>query len=127
MTVKKGSLGAAIGLRAWKDYTLADADVAHGSFNNAYQANTPLNDRNFETYARFSNIALMNAYLSDTFQTGYGNLSVTFGRHVLNWGADLFIQNLNQINAIDFNALRAPGLTQDDWRLPQGMLSAKLD
>lgn len=125
--VRDGSLGGALGFRAWKDFTLEDGDVLHGSFENRYQAGTPLNDRGFETFAKFSNVALMNAYVYDTFDTAAGNLKLTLGRHVLNWGNELFIQGLNQINALNFNAIHEPGLDWTDIQLPQGMLSGKLD
>jgi len=125
--VKKGSLGGALGFRAWRDFTLEDGDVNHGSFNNRYRAGTPLKDTGFETFAKFSNVALMNAYVYDSFDTSQGSLKVTLGRHVLNWGSELFIQGLNQINALNLNAIRQPGLDPSDIQLPQGMLSAKFD
>jgi hypothetical protein len=125
--VKKGSLGGVLGFRAWRDFTLEDSDVNHGSFNTRYQAGAPLKDTGFEDFARFSNAALMNAYVYDSFATSLGSLKVTVGRHVLNWGNELFIQGVNQINALNFNAIREPGLDPSDIQLPQGMLSAKLD
>jgi hypothetical protein len=125
--VRKGELGGALGARAWRDFTLESGDVAHGSFNNRYQAGTPLKDTGFERFARFSNVALMNAYVYDSFETAPGKLKLTLGRHVLNWGQELFIQGLNQINALNLNAIREPGLERGDIQLPQGMLSARLD
>jgi hypothetical protein len=120
--VSKSTWGGVLGLRAWKDFTLDDSSVAHGNQANGYQANTPLSDSGFEPFARFSNAALMNAYVYNTWQTGAGDAKVTFGRQVLNWGNDMFIQNINQVNAINFNALHGPGTGVNDWRLPQGML-----
>jgi hypothetical protein len=127
LDVKKGTMVGAIGFRAWRDFTLEDSDVNHGSFNTRYQAGAPLNDKGFEDFARFSNAALMNAYVYDSFATSLGSLKVTVGRHVLNWGKELFIQGVNQINALNFDAIREPGLDPSDFQLPQGMLSAKLD
>lgn len=125
--LKKGSFGGAFGFRAWKDFTLEDSDVNHGSFNNGYMANTPLKDTGFETFAKFQNVAVMNAYVYNNFDTSAGNLKVTVGRQVLNWGNDMFIQGVNQINAINLNATREPGLDINDIRLPQGMVTARLD
>lgn len=124
---KKGTFAGVLGVRAWKDTTLENGNVLHGSFVNGYIPNTPLKDTGFETYAKFSNIALMNAYLQDSYDVAAGKLTTTLGRHVLNWGSGMFVQGINQINAIDFNAIRQPGLERSDWQLPQGMISAKLD
>jgi len=124
--VKHGDMGGLMRVKAWTDYALKNNNVNHGNFVNGYIPNTPLSDKGFEDLAKFSGVALLDAYVYGNFQPGIGDLKVTFGRHVLNWGESLFLQGMNQINPIDVSALRKPGAEVREALLPIGMLSANM-
>ena len=122
--VKHDNLGGLVRVKGWTDYALKDNSVLHGSFNNDYTPNAPLSDKGFEKLAKFSGVALLDAYVYGNFEVGGNDLRVTAGRHVLNWGESLFLQGLNQISPIDVSALRKPGAEIREALLPVGMLSA---
>ena len=124
--VKHDNFGGFVRAKAWSDFALKNNDVIHGSFNNGYMPNTPLSDNGFENLAKFSGVALLDAYVYGNFQPAIGDLRVTLGKHVLNWGESLFLQGLNQISPIDVSALRKPGGEIREALLPVNMLSANL-
>ena len=124
---KHGDFGAFVRGKAWYDATLENHGVQHGSFTNGYVAGAKLDDSNYENLAKFSGVALMDAYAYGTFKLGdSAEAKVKAGRHVLNWGESLFIQGVNQINPIDVAALRRPGTEIKEVLLPVGMVSANV-
>ncbi|HEY2630321.1 MAG TPA: DUF1302 family protein, partial [Usitatibacter sp.] len=119
---KHGDFGAFVRGKAWYDATLENHGVQHGSFTNGYVAGAKLDDSNYENLAKFSGVALMDAYAYGTFKLGdSAEAKVKVGRHVLNWGESLFIQGVNQINPVDVTALRRPGTEIKEVLLPVGM------
>jgi hypothetical protein len=124
---RQGNLGAFVRGKAWYDYTLEHQGVRHGSFTNGYQQGARLNDSEYEDLAKFSGVALLDAYVYGTFQIAEDHdARVRLGRHVLNWGESAFIQGVNQINPIDVPALRRPGTEIKEVLMPVGMLSANV-
>ncbi|HXZ49862.1 MAG TPA: DUF1302 domain-containing protein [Usitatibacter sp.] len=124
---KHGDFGAFVRGKAWYDATLENQGVQHGSFTNGYVPGARLDDSNYENLAKFSGVALMDAYAYGTFGLGGDSeAKVKVGRHVLNWGESLFIQGVNQINPIDVPALRRPGTEIKEVLLPVGMVSANV-
>ena len=124
---RQGDFGAFVRGKAWYDYTLENHGVRHGSYTNGYVEGAKLDDSNYENLAKFSGIALMDAYAYGTFHLGdASDVKVRAGRHVLNWGESLFIQGVNQINPIDVPALRRPGTEIKEVLLPVGMVSANV-
>jgi hypothetical protein len=124
--VKHDNVGGLVRVKAWTDYALKNNNVHHGSFNTGYRPEAPLSDRGFEEMAKFSGIALLDAYVYGNFETGIGDVKLTAGKHVLNWGESLFLQGVNQINPIDVSALRKPGTEIREVFLPIGMVSASV-
>jgi hypothetical protein len=124
---KQGDFGGLVRAKAWYDYTLENKGVRHGSFTNGYTQGAKLDDSNYEDLAKFSGVALLDAYVYGGFKFGDEyDTRVRLGRHVLNWGESLFIQGVNQINPIDLPALRRPGTEVKEVLLPVGMISANV-
>lgn len=134
VSFKKGTFGGLIRAKAWYDYTLKDEDVHFGNQANGYNgydratdsqtSKKPLSDDGYDPLLKFSGVALLDAYVYDTFSGVGGNdLQVRAGRHVLNWGESLFIQGVNQINPIDVPAARRPGAELKEVFMPVWMLS----
>ena len=124
---RHGNFGAFVRGKAWYDYTLENQGVRHGSFTNGYVQGAKLDDSNYENLAKFSGVALLDAYAYGTFDFGGDHeAKIRAGRHVLNWGESLFIQGVNQINPIDVPALRRPGTEIKEVLLPVGMVSANV-
>jgi hypothetical protein len=123
---KKDNWGAFIRGKAWYDYTLENRGVRHGSFTNGYTQGAKLDDSHYEDLAKFSGVALLDAYVYGSFDLGGHDTRLRAGRHVLNWGESLFIQGVNQINPIDVPALRRPGTEIKEVLLPVGMVSANV-
>jgi len=123
---KKGDFGGLVRAKAWYDYTLENKGVRHGSFVNGYTQGAKLDDSNYEDLAKFSGVALLDAYVYGGFKLGESDAKVRIGRHVLNWGESIFIQGVNQVNPIDLPALRRPGTEIKEVLMPVGMVSANV-
>lgn len=134
VSFRKGTLGGLIRAKAWYDRTLKDEDVRFGNQPNGYNGydpatdsltkRKPLSDKGYDPLLKFSGIALLDAYVYDTFSGLGGNdLQLRGGRHVLNWGESVFIQGINQINPIDVPAARRPGAELKEVFMPVWMLS----
>jgi hypothetical protein len=133
VSFKKGTFGGLIRAKAWYDETLKNSDVYFGNQPNGYNgynpatnsltSRRPLSDAGYDRLLKFSGIALLDAYVYDTFQVADNALQVRAGRHVLNWGESVFIQGVNQINPIDVPAARRPGAELKEVFMPVWMLS----
>jgi hypothetical protein len=124
---RHGDFGGFVRAKAWYDYALEQKGVRHGHFANGYAQGATLDDSNYEDLAKFSGVALMDAYVYGTFKVaGDHDTRVRLGRHVLNWGESAFIQGVNQINPIDVPALRRPGTEIKEVLMPVGMVSANM-
>ncbi|PKO90559.1 MAG: DUF1302 domain-containing protein [Betaproteobacteria bacterium HGW-Betaproteobacteria-12] len=117
LQVQKGSMGALIRAKAWYDYTLNHQDVHYGNQNNGYR-NAPLSDRGFENLSRYDGVALLDAYVYNTWDIAGKPLQVRLGNQVVNWGESLFVQGLNQINPIDVPSFHKPGAQLKEVFLP---------
>jgi len=126
LSLSKGDLGAFARVRAWYDYALEDQTVNRGHASNGWTANSKLSDSGYDRLQKFSGIALLDAYVFNTFDISGNPLQLRLGNQVLNWGESLFIQGVNQINPIDLSALRKPGAEVRDAFLPIAALSANL-
>lgn len=124
--VKKGSMGAFVRAKAWYDYTLNEEGVHFGNQGNGYRAGAPLSDKGFESLNKFDGIALLDAYVYNTFDVTGMPLQVRLGNQALNWGESLFIQGINQINPIDVPAFRKPGTQVKEVLIPVPIISASL-
>jgi len=113
-----------------------DLDVGTGDFGvfmratgffdfeneNGTRERTPLSDATKDRMA--SNLELLDAYVTGTFDIGDTIIDARLGRHVLNWGESTFIPNgINAINPFDVSKLRLPGSELREALLPVGLAS----
>ena len=113
-----------------------DLDVGSGDFGafvratgfidfeneNGNRERTPLHDDAKDRVA--SNLELLDAYVTGTFDVGDAIVDMRLGRHVLNWGESTFIPNgINAINPFDVSKLRLPGSELREALLPVGLAS----
>ncbi|RUT76920.1 DUF1302 domain-containing protein [Marinobacter sp. NP-6] len=132
--ISKGDMGAFIRGKAWYDYALDQRDVSYGSQNNGYNGydlatnslteRRPLSDRGFERLTSYEGVALLDAYIYDSYDVGGETLQVRVGNQAVNWGESLFIQGVNQINPIDVPSFRKPGTEVKEVFLPVPMVFA---
>ncbi len=119
--------GAFVRAKYWYDAEMKDGNRAHGHLGNDYEANTPLNDKNFSDFAKFSGIELMDAFVYGSFEIGDKPLDLRLGKQVVSWGESTFIQGgVNSINPVDVSAFRRPGAEIKEGLLPVNMLFANM-
>jgi hypothetical protein len=118
LSVSKGDAGGFARVRAWHDFTLNDSNVRAGNRASNYALNQPLSDDGFAPLQQFSGIALLDAYVYNSYDIQGKPVQVRLGNQVLNWGESLFIQGVNQINPVDLTSLRKPGTEIKDAFLP---------
>jgi hypothetical protein len=126
LSVSKGQMGAFARVKAWYDYALEDQSVRAGHHANNWALNSKLSDSGYDRLQKFSGVALLDAYVYNTFDVAGKPLQLRLGNQVINWGESLFIQGINQINPIDLSALRKPGAEVKEAFLPITALSANL-
>ncbi|KDE40524.1 MAG: DUF1302 domain-containing protein [Nitrincola lacisaponensis] len=111
----------------WYDYELEKGSRAHGHIPNGYTPNTRLNDSDFNDFAKFSGIELLDAYFYGAFDLGNMPLDLRIGRQAINWGESTFIQGgINAFNPVDVTAFRRPGAELKEGLLPFGSVFASL-
>ena len=126
LSLSKGEAGVFARVKAWHDYALEEKSVRVGNHANGWTPNSKLSDSGFDPLQKFSGIALMDAYVYNTWDVGGMPLQLRFGNQVINWGESLFIQGVNVVNPIDLSALRKPGAEIKEAFLPIAALSANL-
>jgi len=124
--IDNGQYGGFGRIKYWYDFELMNNGVPHGHGPNKYVAGAELNDAEFNEYARFSGLMLLDLFAYGSFELGDNQLEVRFGRQVVNWGEATFIQGINVLNPIDVNAFRRPGAEIKEGLLPVSMLYANL-
>ena len=113
-----------------------DLDVGTGDFGafvratgfidfenqNGTRERTPLSEAAKDRVGK--DLAVLDAYVTGTFDAGDSIVDVRLGRHVLNWGESTFIPNgINAINHFDVSKLRLPGSELREALLPVGLAS----
>lgn len=117
--LKYSSYGARVRVKAWRDFTLEESNVAWGNLPSGYAPNAPLSDRGFNALAQFSGVALMDAYVYGTFAAGDKPWLAQFGQQTIPWGAPAsIIGGLRQINAQDGAARARPGSLPEEINIP---------
>ncbi len=112
-------------LRYWYDYELEKGDRPHGNGLNRYQPDEPLDDSEFNDFAKSSGAKFLDAYIYAGFDIGNVPIDLRLGRQVVSWGESTFIQNgVNVISSVDLTALRKPGSELKDALLPVGLFYA---
>ncbi len=125
-SLRKDDFGLFTRVRAWHDLALEGNGVKQGNGGSGYSQGNPLSDHGFAHLSKFSGVALLDAYVYNTFDVGEYPLQVRLGNQVINWGESLFVQGINQINPIDLTSLRRPGTEIRDAFLPVKALSMNL-
>lgn len=124
---KYAAFGARARVKAWRDFTQQDSNVAWGNQPSGYAPQSPLSDRGFHPLAQFTGAALMDAYVYGTANPGGTPLHVRFGQQTIPWGAPATIAGgLRQINAHDGAARARPGSIADETEIPALALFARL-
>ncbi len=126
LSLSRGQMGAFARVKAWYDYALEDQSVRAGNHASNWALNSKLSDSGYDRLQKFSGVALLDAYVYNTFDVAGKPLQLRLGNQVINWGESLFIQGINQINPIDLSALRKPGAEVKEAFLPITALSANL-
>lgn len=127
LNLKRGDFGFRLRGKAWSDFALENHAVPYGNIANGYAKNKPLSDNGFESLNRFSGVYLLDAYVSDTFKLGEHAVGVQLGRQTIPWGESVFIQGINQVNPLDINQVRKPGINAKDLALPVFAVTANTD
>lgn len=123
LKLTRDNVGAFVRVKYWYDKELKDESRPHGNYGNQYIPGTPLSDRGFADYAKFSGIALMDAYVFGDLDIADMPVNIRLGRQVISWGESTFIQGgINSVNPIDVSAFRRPGAELKEGLLPVGML-----
>ncbi|TDP47241.1 uncharacterized protein DUF1302 [Zavarzinia compransoris] len=122
-----GDFGAVVSGKAWYDHELSEGKRDHGSIAGGYGAGRHLDDSGFANLARFSGVALLDAYVRGSLDVGDMPLELRAGRQVVSWGESTFIPGgINVINPVDVNAFRRPGAELKEGLLPVGMAYGNL-
>lgn len=121
------NFGAFVRGKYWYDFEGKHGSRAHGHSPNGYVPGARLNDRDFNSFAKFSGAELLDAYVYGFFDVGGKPLDLRLGRQVVNWGESTFIQGgINVINPVDVSAFRRPGAELREGLLPVNMAFASL-
>lgn len=119
------NFGAFVRVKGWYDNKLSNNDG--GSDLPAYYPTTdsghPAEPRQSDT----SDTEVLDAFIWGDWWIGEMPLNVRYGRQVISWGEGVFFPNgINTINAIDVNALLAPGAELKEALLPTESLFASI-
>jgi hypothetical protein len=114
--------------KAWHDFSLSDGNRPWGNTPNGYQAGTPLSDNGFGGLARFSGIALLDAYVGSRFAVAGQALDVRAGNQSLaGWGERASIGGgIGALQPVDAVAARRPGAQASEVAVPVPQLFGRL-
>ncbi|WP_233201194.1 DUF1302 domain-containing protein [Chromobacterium alticapitis] len=120
--------GVFVSAKAWYDYGLIHGAAPHGHSPNGYAPGAPLNDSGFTALDRFSGVALDDAYFYGRAQMGQSSMLLRLGQQVIPWVTPTTILGgIQQVNAMDFNALGRAGTVPEMVNIPAPAFYAKLD
>lgn len=123
--ISKGDLGAFIRVKAWYDVAMENKNRPYGNGDNGYAQGKELSDSSQPDLLKYSGIALLDAYVYNTFDVGTP-LQIRLGNQVVNWGESLFVQGINQLNPVNLPALRKPGTEVKEALLPVWSIDANI-
>ena len=127
LELSKGNIGGVVRFKYWYDFELEDGSRPHGTTNNLYVPDQPLNDGSYNEFAKNKGVRLLDAFVYGNFELGDMPLDLRLGRQVVSWGESTFIQgSLNAVNPVDVSAFRRPGVEIKEGLLPVGMLYGAL-
>ncbi len=127
LELRKDNAGVFVRAKAYSDFHNRSNRVNHGSANNGFRPNEPLNDSGFEKGTGFEDAQFLDAYFFADFEPGGKPLTVKVGNQVVTWGEALFLLGgVNQYSNFDSAALRRPGAQLKEVFLPIPQLYANL-
>lgn len=119
LELKKDNLGVFVRAKAFSDFHNRSNRVPHGSSNNGFRPNEPLNDDGFDKGTKFEDAQFLDAYFFGDFEPLGKPLTVKVGNQVVTWGEALFVLGgVNQYSNFDSAALRRPGAQLKEVFLP---------
>ena len=126
VSAKEGGFSALVRIKAWRDGALEDGDRAWGNAPNGYVGGVPLSDAGAARLSAFSGVALLDAWVQQTFMAGATPVTARLGQQTLAWGERSGVGGgLDALNARDLPALHRAGATFQETRVPAPMLSAR--
>lgn len=127
LELKKDNYGVFIRAKAFSDFHNRSNRVPHGSSNNGFRPNEPLNDNGFDKGTKFEDAQFLDAYFFGNFEPLGKPMTVKVGNQVVTWGEALFVLGgVNQYSNFDSAALRRPGAQLKEVFLPIPQISANL-
>jgi hypothetical protein len=122
LELRYGNMGVFARGKYWFDDELENGSRAHGHSPNGYDPGAELNDSDFNDFAKFSGIELLDAYWYGEYDIDGKPVDLRIGRQVVNWGESSFIQGgINVINPFDVSAFRRAGAEIKEGLLPVNM------
>jgi len=119
------NFGAFVRAKGWYDNRLSNNDG--GSDLPAFYATTDSGHPAEPRQSNASDTEILDAFIWGDWWIGEMPLNVRYGRQVISWGEGVFFPNgINTINAIDVNALLAPGAELKEALLPTESLFASI-
>eukprot|EP01036_Dinobryon_divergens_P004701 gene4701-6234_t len=127
LELKKDNYGVFIRAKAFSDFHNRSNRVPHGSSNNGFRPNEPLNDNGFDKGTKFEDAQFLDAYFFGNYEPLGKPLTLKIGNQVVTWGEALFVLGgVNQYSNFDSAALRRPGAQLKEVFLPIPQISANL-
>ena len=126
LSMHKGDVGGLLRVKGWYDQALNNNNPRYGNQPNGYRNDIPLSDDTFPNLNRFDGVALLDAYVYNTFDIGGNPLQIRLGKQANNWGEGLFILGANQISPIDVTALSKAGTQIKEALMPVWSITGNL-
>jgi hypothetical protein len=125
-TAKQGDFQGLVRLKGWYDFALKDDARPWGHTINGFAPGQPLSDAGVPRLSRFTGLVVADAYVENKVKAGAMPLFFRVGQQSLPWGERFTMPGgLNLLNPIDAPALRRPGATVTDLRVPIPLLFAR--
>lgn len=127
LELKKDNYGIFVRAKAYSDFHNRSNKVPHGSSNNGFRPNEPLNDNGFDKGTKFEDAQFLDAYFFGNYEPLGKPLTLKIGNQVVTWGEALFVLGgVNQYSNFDSAALRRPGAQLKEVFLPIPQISANI-
>lgn len=125
--LKREDTEVVLAAKLWYDYGLSNDSRPWGNAPNGYRSGESLSDNGFNSLAKFSGVALMDAYVGQRFSLGGQPLDLRLGNQVLQqWGAKSSVRGgLEAISPIDIGAFRRPGALAVEGSIPVPQITAR--
>lgn len=115
-------------IKFWHDFLLAEHGMPWGNHPNNHGAGAPLGQDGFPSRARFSGVALEDAYLGGEFRPWDKVVQVKLGRQTLPWGQGFAIGGgTADLNPLDVAAQRRPGALPEEGQITMPLAFARLE